>query len=562
MFSEDIEEIIINYLVNIGVDDSSLKHYRFRMVSRFWRYKIDNILFNTDGQNKVYKNKLKRNKYNDDMISIANRGCYENTKWLIKNNIIFSDIHIMMYCHQSKIQDLRHIFRNPQQLYNIHMNRSLINLDGTIITDTNPLYSTYKQITDHYNTLFKDMTRYREIYKKCGPLQMAIINGNIEIIKLLLNNGYGGNNITDKALRLGIKSKNIKVTTYLYVNELQNIIDLSLTDNIYQIINIMNLIILEFGNKAIQLLYYTINSSLKLNHVILKILYNFSNKYENNIIDNEKKIFLYGIDRILNTKDTNYIKSAFNVVGLEYIICNCIYNRNHHLCNIFIKRLIDYDYNYIIPIYEILKLMFNYYKNDSSSDPDEFGNSVNNNAYSDYSCDNDYNGYNGQERGAYFVGVGNIILYPKNKYIYSIVSILYNYVNIILEKSLSDVDKGVLNYKHYTQNCELILILVFFLGKFKYQYNIKNPYEPGNEITFHMMNYIKNDSVYESNYMYSDRYARIINDCDYNKIMTLNLTYYIKKLKSMDYRINYKECIKLSVNFNDREPLLYFVENM
>ena len=122
MFPEDIENIIINNLIKIEANESSLKYYRFRMVSRFWRYKIDNILFNTGGQTKLYKNKLKRNKYNDDMISIANRGCYGNTKWLIKNNIIFSDIHIMMYCHQNKVNDLKHIFMNPQQLYNIHMN--------------------------------------------------------------------------------------------------------------------------------------------------------------------------------------------------------------------------------------------------------------------------------------------------------------------------------------------------------------------------------------------------------------------------------------------------------
>jgi hypothetical protein len=498
MLPFDLEEIIINLLINSCLKSNDLRYYKFGRVCRSWKYTIDNHIFNPSPQYAIYTNKLKYNEYNKDIISICKSGCLGNVKWLLKNNIIFSDIHVVLMCNRRKIDELEEIFSDPIQLYNIHTNKSLHR-------DIRTIY--LQEIEGLSGNAWHIDSIYTSIPKFTGPLQIASIIGSIRLAKLLLANGYKG---LIPAIHTSIKYRHLHLTTYLLINHFKEIAYNYESSDITDLINIINMLIIEFGSQAQNLIYYIINSSLKINSVILKIIYNYSGR------SGCSGIYLYTINRIISTNDRKYIKKIFNAYGLQQIIYNLIYDRNHTLCNIIISKLIEYDHEYIIPIYEVFNILHNYY---TINDGDKICN--------------------------------NIILKPKQRFSYSIVNILYNYVKLVLNTS------HVFKYKMYTTTSDLVMILVYFIGTFQCIEN-RNEWYIDNRYHNHDHNHHNSEIINT----YGADEENIKDDCDYNDILNMNLLGYIMKLKDMKYRINFKGCIKTCIHFDNKDILMYFVDAM
>ena len=536
MLSNDLEDLIINNLTDKYISENDLTYYKYRGINRFWRYVIDRIIFNKGGQKEVYTNKLKYNRYNRDMILICKKGCLVNVKWLLRNNIIFHDIHVMVLSYYNKVNELKDIFCNPIQLYNVHHNKSLYSDIKKVFI--NEIFKKYN--TDLAAVHWQMGLQLEWLTKLTGPLHISVMNGNIEVTKLLLSNGFAGRT---NAIIHSIKYRNLKLTTYLLVDNLSEIIN-NTQYNINEILNILNMLIIEYGEKCRDLLYYIVNSSLKINYAILKIIYNYSNKYELNDKGFEKSLYMYTINRIIVTNNKLYIKRIFNSFGLLQIIYDLIFNKHHHLCNTIIKKIIEYDHNYIVAIYEVLHTLYEYYETKSE-------NGVN---YDDYSIDysSDIGDSGADDSGAddfdnetdVFESSGyrnchminyanNIILIPKDKYIYSLVNVLYNYTKLL------NNENHKFTYSNYTNYSKLILLITYFIGRFQ------------------------NSCIIEDRH-YTREYSKehIISDSDYKEIINLDILSLIKRLVELNYKIDYKECIKISVNFDYKAVLMYLVDKM
>ena len=127
----------------------------------------------------------------------------------------------------------------------------------------------------------------------------------------------------------------------------------------------------------------------------------------------------------------------------------------------------------------------------------------------------------------------NIILIPKNKYIYSLVNVLYNYTKLL------NRENHKFKYSNYTNYSKLILLITYFIGSFQ------------------------NSCIIEDRH-YISEYSKehIISDCDYNEIINMDILSLIKRLAELNYKIDYRECIKISVNFDHKGLLMYLVDKM
>lgn len=468
MLCDELEEIILRNLIKIYTSNYDLKYYKFRLVSHYWKKIIDNYIFNSKIQDNV-KHSYLQTRYNDDIIRICKMGTLVNIKWIIKNSLNFSNNNVIILTHYNKVLELEEIFKDPLQTYNIHL------------TKKHHYYGIYNkhisEIIDIYDISYID-TDILNIYEKTDPLFIAVSNGNIRLIKTLLENGY--TNLI-RSVKLSIIYNNYEMTTFLIVRLLSAntiLYEILTPDELYSIINSL---IIDKNVKSDNILYYIINSHVQLNYKILKKLYEYSR--EDKLTDKSDNMFLYAIKRMLLTENKRYINNVFNLYGLKNIILELIYFGDINLCNYIIDNIIQYDKDKIILIYEVFYSLYYYYNIDNKDD---------------------IKSYN--------------ILDPLHKYSYNIVRTLYNFVKIVID--IKDYNNP---YKYISMN-DLILIIVYFIGGYK------------------------NDSI-------------IRNHTD-KEIMELNIVDLIIELKKLKYKINYKECIKLSVKYYNKDIILYLVENM
>ena len=480
MLCYELEEIILRKLIKLYTTSNDLKYYKFRLVSHYWKNTIEDYICNNDmnPRNSIFSRGNYR--YNDDIIRICKRGGLVNIKWIMKNQINFNNNHVIILTHYNKSLELEEIFKDPLQTYNIHLTKKYYYLYNKSLADILDMYDV-KGIYTKSNGILTDSDMDNEIlniYEKTDPLFIAVFNGNIRLINILLQNGYSN---LIRCAKLSIIYNNYEMATYLIVRLLSNtpiVYDRLTPDELY---NIINLLIRDKHVKSDTILYYIINSQVQLNYKILRKLYDYSR--EDKLIDKSDNMFLYSIRRILFTKNNRYIDNVFNLYGLKNIILKLIFFGDIDLCNQIIEYIIQYDNEKILLIYEVYYSLYYYYNVDNTDD---------NKLY--------------------------VILDPIHTYMYPIVRTLYNFVNIVM--SSKEYNNP---YKYISMN-DLILIVVFFIGEYK------------------------NDSIIRNN-----------TDKD---LAELNLVELISELKELKYIINYKECIKISVNFYNKDILLYLVENM
>ncbi len=342
--------------------------------------------------------------------------------------------------------------------------------------------------------------KYTSMRDKCDPVKIACSFGNIELFKILYNYGF---NVDENVILLSIKKQHYDLTKYLVYNSLKDLISGNYSE--YYIVEILKAHINSYGNKSDYFIYYLINSSKYIFSIdSILIILDYSLKYNVKISDT------------VATSNNNYEGNMF-----LYLI-NWILNKykktqiNLMLCDSGIQKIIyKYISEHAYPeCIEFMKLALKYKE------------TLIHNIYCVI-----YNLYNTYKH--------NRGLIKKNENILSQKDHMFNLVNLI--EAIYKLDIKYCKLK----NSNINVLLLYFLGSYRY-----NKIYSANEVfTNRVLMYIS-----------SKNHIRSIKD--HKRHLNTNIIELFRNLEHNGYKLNLKECIKISVDYDDIELLRYFVDKL
>ena len=497
---EHIQDIILKHLINSYITNKSLKYYKYRNVCKLWMNHIDNEQYLAYSDNHSVNNK-NRKQYNKDLNKICINGTLSIIKWIYHNGFYLNKNHLSLLCKNNKLLEIQYIICEPRNVYNL-------------ISQIN---NSNNRISYHTTILSQNINNH--------PINIVCRLGFVDILQTLIKIGYS---ITYKHLIISIKYNQIDITEYIIYNHYYNIIKTQppLVSDLIQLVKQLILTYNQYSDRRCnELIYYIINTLSKPNNISYEFISVLLNDCLDTGINLKREVYLYLIKHLINLckidpKLYKMDKCALSFYNIRKLTNILIQHYEYKLCIEFHNLLISANEDYLIMIHDIIFDIYRYYRrnykvgNMDIRQQDCYDISYGNGLYETYN--NIYNDYKHHLLDIYIFGISNVLL---------------NINEMIMKKT-----------KYNKTN--IVLLLIFFIGHFKNDNGNSNGNDNGK----------KYKDFYISNYM-SEQNISI----DFNGLLSIDLINTLIMYDINEYKINYRENIKICIEFTDNGLLKYLV---